>query len=222
MQFTFNHQTTANPIPVENEKIMVTIEPAELLNDYANNFVAEGYRKNPLLAQVVNITAEEVAQYARYLLKARIQHVNGDFSSFRDQNLLFVPAWIEYTISNVGELTVRELGLTFIPNMEGDTISYDEAKLISDKIRKFEGTLQVVTTAFPKDKSGDPDLMTTAVISNYVRSTKELQHPVTTYLTAFLGMKLREENAFKVLYRIQYDDINYLARALDSEGSVIC
>ena len=64
--------------------------------------------------------------------------------------------------------------------------------------------------------------MTTALIADYVRATKELAHPVTTYLTAFLGLKLREENAFKVLYRVQYDDLSYLAQALDSEGPNIC
>lgn len=222
-QFNFNmDKVTQNPIPVTNSTIEVSLNPHDLLSDYAKNFVAEGQRKHPLLSDKVALTAKEVYDYSLYLLKSRIEHVHGNFRNFRSQQLLFVPAWIEYTIANIGVLVVKELGLTFIPTFEVETITHDEAKLISDKIKMFEGTLQVVTTAFPKDINGDQDLMTTAIISDYVRSTKEIAHPVTTYLTAFLGLKLREENTFGILYRIQYDDISYLARALDSEGGVIC
>ena len=221
-KFSFRQNTTAKPTAVENERLEVLIQPQELLADYAKNFVSEGFRKHPLLAQQVNISAEEVFNYAKYLLNTRIQHVNGDRRQFRDHQLLFVPAWIEYTISNIGVLVIRELGLTFVPVMDEPVISYEEARDISRKVQMFEGTLQVVTNAFPNDTNGDQDLMTTAIIANYVRSSKELVHPVTTYLTAFLGLKLREENAFSVLYRVQYDDISYLRQALDSEGSVIC
>ena len=124
----------------------------------------------------------------------------------------------------MGKLIIRDLGLTFVPKWDESlvTITDDEAKVISERIAMFEDVLQIVKNAFPNDDIGDQDLMTTALIADYVRATKELAHPVTTYLTAFLGLKLREENAFKVLYRVQYDDLSYLAQALDSEGPNIC
>lgn len=220
--FQFKNNVTVKPVGVTNQTIEVLLQPEELLNDYSKNFVSEGHRKHPLLAQTVDLQPEEVQEYAKYLLYARIRHVNGDSKDFRIMQHLFVPVWIEYTISNIGMLIIKELGLTFTPSMEPSEMTYDEARQISDKIRMFEEVLQVTDHAFPREREGNADLMTTAVIADYVRSTKELTHPVTTYLTAFLGMKIREENAFGVLYRVQYDDINYLQRALDSEREVIC
>lgn len=222
MEFKYKQNVTQKPVAVTNQEIQVVLQPEELLNDYSRNFVSEGERKHVLLAQTVQLTPEEVQEYARYLLYARVQQVHGELKNYRMMQLLFVPVWIEYTISNIGVLIIKELGLTFIPTMEASTMTYGEAKIISDKIRMFDGVLQVTDHAFPNEREGDADLMTTAVIADYVRSTKELMHPVTTYLTAFLGMKIREENAFSVLYRIQYDDISYLQRALDSEREVIC
>lgn len=215
-------KVTGSPIPVANQEVIVDIDPQLLLHDYAANFVSEGYRKHPLLAKSIALTAEEVSKYAEYLLESRIQHVNGNRRDFREQQLLFVPAWIEYTISQVGVYVNKAQGLTFVPAMKASDISLDEAREISNKIRAFEGTLQVVTSAFPNHNNGDEDLMTTAVITDYVRSPRQMSHPLTSYLTAFLGMKLREENVFGILYRVQYDDIEYLRRALDSEGANIC
>lgn len=221
---TINLNLDVKPTSVQNEIVEVIVNPSDLLASYAKNFVNEALRKHPLLAEQVSLTDTEVQEYAKYLLRQRVEHVNGNRKSARFVNLLYVPVWIEYTISNVGKLIIRDLGLTFVPKWDEDlaTITDSEAKAISERIAMFEDVLQIVKNAFPNDDIGDQDLMTTALIADYVRATKELAHPVTTYLTAFLGLKLREENAFKVLYRVQYDDLSYLAQALDSEGPNIC
>ena len=221
---TINLNLDVKPTSVQNETVEVIVNPSDLLASYAKNFVNEALRKHPLLAEQVSLTDTEVQEYAKYLLRQRVEHVNGNRKSARFVNLLYVPVWIEYTISNVGKLIIRDLGLTFVPKWDENltTITDSEAKAISERIAMFEDVLQIVKNAFPNDDIGDQDLMTTALIADYVRATKELAHPVTTYLTAFLGLKLREENAFKVLYRVQYDDLSYLAQALDSEGPNIC
>ena len=52
------------------------------------------------------------------------------------------------------------------------------------------------------------------MIADYVRSLKAVTHVASTYVTAFLGMRLKEEIAMSALYRIQYDDIEFIATAL--------
>lgn len=217
MKDKLNFTDAVKPTAAKSETIEVVIDPKTILSNYAVNFVSEGFRKHPLLANSMKLQASEVRDYALYLLKLRVDMVNGDHSKNRIARSLFVPAWLQYTISNIGTFEIRELGLIFTPVISVDTISDEEAMAISNRIGAFVDTLQIHQDAFPRDTKGDQDVMTTALIADYVRAVKQVSHPVATYVTAFLGLKLREENAFALLYRVQYDDVNYLQHALDAE-----
>lgn len=77
--------------------------------------------------------------------------------------------------------------------------------------------LQIVQDGMPRSSDGNVDVMSTALIAGYVRSLKRVEHVAATYVTAFLGMKLKEEVAMQTLYRVQYDDIEFIATALTSQ-----
>lgn len=205
---------SAGPIPAKMETIKVQVNPEIMVDSYAEAFVKEGIRKNPLLAERVGLKNEEMKQYARFILKQRVLSVYGDCSLYRQLKPLYIPSYLQYAISMIGEVTIRHKGIHIVPVMEEEVISIEEARAISDKIAAFEGTLQVVRDAMPRDPKGDVDTMSTALIADYAMSIEKVEHESSAYVASFLGFKLQEELAFKVLYRTQYDDLDYISSAI--------
>lgn len=192
-----------------------------LTGQFGKAFVNETYRVNPLRAEQVKLTAQEVQDYAHYLMTKRVQIVNNDCPDFRKLKVLYIPSWIQYCLAMVGRLVKRDVGLLIVPEMENpSTMSFEEAVKISDRIGAFEDDLQIVKDAMPRTLDGDDDVMSTALIADYVRALKPVQHVASTYVATFLGMKLKEEMAFKALYRVQYDDIDYIASTLTSAREI--
>jgi hypothetical protein len=212
---------SAKPTSVLAETIKVTINGA-LFGDFGKAFVREAYRVNPLRAEQVEITEDEVSNYCYYLLDKRIECVNGDCKDYRKLKQLYIPCWIQYNLSMIGRVIDRAYGLVFEPESESkSTMTYEEALAISNKIGAFEDDLQIVQDAMPRSVEGDKDVMSTALVADYVRSIRPVEHVSSTYVTAFMGMKLREEAAFKVLYRVQYDDVNFIAASILNERRVV-
>lgn len=212
--------TGAKPTSIPMEIIEVQISSDNLLGNYAKAFVAEAFRVAPLKAQQLNLTMEEVSSYCNYLLYQRILSVKGDCKDFRKLKVLYVPIWIQYNLSMIGEVVIREKGLRMVPTMEASNMTFEEAVAISEKIGSLENDLQIVQDAMPRDPKGNKDVMSTALIAGYVRSIEKVEHVASTYVTAFLGMKLKEEAAMQVLYRIQYDDVAYIASVLTTEKRI--
>lgn len=214
--FTNLELISSKPTSVEMETIQVEISEMNLFGDFAHAFVAEATRVSPLTMDKVNLTEAEMRKYIDYLTYQRIQCVKGECNDYRKIKLLFIPSWIQYNLSMIGRVIIREVGLNLEPIMEkpDQMLTYQEAVLISDKISAFEGSLQMVQDAMPRSPYGDRDVMSTALVAGYVRSLAPVEHVASTYVTAFMGMKLKEEQAMKVLYRIQYDDYEFIRSAI--------
>lgn len=211
--------TSSNPCPVTTETIVVELTDSNLFDGYAKAFVNETYRVNPLKAEKVQLTEEELTRYVQYLVFQRIQCVKMDCPDYRKLKVLYIPVWIQYVISMIGQVNLRDKGLKLEPEYTkpDDLMKFDEALAVSDKIAAFESELQVVVDAMPRSIEGDADVMTTAMIDGYVRAMSKVGHVSATYVTAFMGMKLKEEAAFKVLYRVQYDDIAFITSVLTKQ-----
>jgi hypothetical protein len=209
------------PIPVVMEDIHVQLDPSIMVDDYARAFVEEAARKSPLMADRVNLTAEEMINYARYLLRQRVLCIENKCADYRNLKLLYIPSFLQYAISMVGDVVIRDRGLHLIPEYEEEVISFSEALKISNKVGEFDTVLQVVRDAMPRDSKGDVDTMSTALIASYARSLTKVQHEASVYIASFLGFKLKEEQAMKVLYRVQYDDINYIISAIMSRKEIL-
>lgn len=205
---------SAKPTSVPMETIHVEISTENLLGDYAKAFVKEAYRVNPLRAEQVDLTEEEMLQYANYLVAKRVECVYGECKDFRKLKALYIPSYLQYTMAMIGRVIIRDKGLTLLPVCQFDVINYEQALAISEKVGMFEDDLQIVQDAMPRDTSGDKDVMSTALIAGYVRSLEKVEHVSSTYVTAFLGMKLQEEVAMSALYRVQYDDVAFIQSAL--------
>lgn len=209
---------TAKPISVPMELVEIQISSADLVADYAKAFVSEAYRVNPRKAEQVKLTAEELLAYADFLLTQRVDCVKGVCKDFRRLKVLYIPSYLQYVLSMIGEFIDREMGLKFVPVMaKRSELTLKQAIAISEKVGSFIDDLQVVQDAMPRDPKGDKDVMSTALIAGYVRAYVKVDHPAATYVTAFLNMQLKKEAAFKALYRIQYDDYDFISMALTSQ-----
>lgn len=208
---------TSVPIGITTEVIDVTVEGSELLSSYAKAFVAEAHRVNPLKAEQVNLTQEELISYVTYLLAKRVECVHNECRDFRKLKVLYMPAYVQYVLSRVGEVTMRDIGLKFIPSFNGEVkLTFEQAVEISEKVGSLDD-LQIVRDAMPRTIEGDPDVMSTMLISGFMRSLKPVKHVASTYVSAFLKCQLERDCALSALFRVQYDDYKFILSALTSQ-----
>jgi hypothetical protein len=202
------------PTARQNDLVEVCIEPNHVLGNFSKAFVTEAERRNPLTFDRVGLTELEVESYAHYLMTKRVESVRQECKDFRKLKVLWIPSFVQYALRLVGQVTIYGEGLILTPIMkEASVMTFAQALEISEKIGAFCSDLQLVQDAMPRDIQGNLDVMSTALIAGYVCARKEV-HVAATYVCAFLGLKLQQEAAFQVLYRLRYDDLDYLASAL--------
>lgn len=210
------------PISVPMATIEVEVTSQDMVKDYADSFVKEANRVSPELNAQVGLTAKEMEDYAQYLLIQRIAYVDGNCPEWRHLKTLYIPVFLQFALRMIGVVVIRDRGLTLRPVIEEKTeMTWEQAHAISEKVGSFEGRLQIVLDAMPREDTGDESVMSTALIAGYVRSMRKVDHVADTYVSAFLGMKLHEEQAFSVLYRVQYDDIDFIRTALTQNRKLL-
>lgn len=210
---------TAKPIPVPVDIIEVEVSIDQMVTNYGKAFLKEAQRKNPLMVDRVDLTVKEITDYCDYLLCMRVKSVHNECPDFRKLKLLYIPAYVQYCLTMIGEVHLRDRGLKLMPvfDQNKEVISFDEALQISEKIGLFVDDLCIVQDAMPRETQGNVDVMSTALIAGYMRSLAPVKHVAATYAAAFMNMKLKQETAFAALYRVQYDDIGYIVAALSTQ-----
>jgi hypothetical protein len=201
------------PTSLPMEKVEVVISAENLLGDYARGFIKRCRERHPLRAESLGITEEEVMKYCEFLLQRRVAFVDGSITDSRKLKVLAIPAFIQYCLENVGLVRLIDKGLTLVPVFKGKVITLDEAIVISEKIASFETITAVVFDAMPRDQYGNQEVMSMALIAGYVRGMEKVS-PVHSYISAFLGLKLAKENVYSCLYRVVYDDVEFIRSAL--------
>ena len=206
---------SVKPTSIPMEKIEVGIGLSEMVSDYGKAFVKEAWRKNPLRMEQISLTPEEMTDYCDYLFTKRIESIQDSCADWRKLKNLYIPAYVQYAMSMIGKVTIRNRGIQLIPvDNHPSKMTFDQALAISDKIGMLLDDLQIVKDAMPRSEDGNIDVMSTALIAGYVRSLGEVGHVSATYVTAFMDMKLKQETAFQTLYRVQYDDVDFIQAAL--------
>lgn len=227
MNFENLDLTGIRPTSVPLETIEVSIDPAVMVDDYAKAFRLELLRNEPRRFEQVNLTEEEIIKYCRYILRQRIACVTDTCKDWRIIKNLWIPIFIQYSISLVGLVIIPERGLKLMPVMdktdEVEELSLSEALEISGRIGLFSKTVQMRLDAMPRSKYGDQDTMSCALIAGYVRTLAPsgVEHPVATYIAAFMGFSIKREREFAVLYRVQYDDLEFIRAALTNNRTVM-
>lgn len=215
------------------EKIHVAIDPKVMIGNFAQSYRNELRRRNFEKYDSDPLTVEEFNLYFQRLVKLRIMSVEDDCPDWRQARQLYIPSWIEAVISMLGKVVDTERGMVIIPSFElewtyrdkkidGSKGTIDEMLDFSLRLGSFrEDGLVLHKDAFPRVPDGDKDVMMMAIIDGYVKSQLKVAHPIAGYIAGFLGMKLQQEQTFKLLYRVRYDDINYITEMLLREEMVL-
>lgn len=220
------------PTTAKCDDIKVQINPELMVKDFATSYYHEMQRRNPLKAAALvdqakaragveegNPLIDELYYYFQGLLKIRVESVHNNCPNWRRAKVLYIPAWIETAICNVGRVVDVAHGLVFLPQFE---FAYDIDKMIviSNMLESFTTDGIVMhRDAFPRGPEGNADVMSLAIINDFVQGMNVVP-PVASYITAFLGMKLCTMGVFETLYRVRYDDVNFIKTMLINESSI--
>lgn len=209
------------PTSVKMDVATVEVHPEFMIADFAKAYVRELTRRNPIRYQASGLTVEDLDAYFQALVVMRVQSINDAFPRWREAKLLNVPAWIEFVLTCVGEVMDTDRGLHIKVTCD-QTYDFAKALDVSEKLRAFKADgVVLLKDVFPRTAEGDVETMTMAIIDNYVCSQTKEAHPIASYVAAYLGFKLQEEVSFKMLYRVRYDDVDYIRTQLLQSEEVV-
>jgi hypothetical protein len=232
----------STPMPREIIKIEVEIGNGAIpINDYAKGLhdaLCFNAYHSMLPNQPLSITVDEILWYLEALLEIRVSVINQEFKDRYLLKNLFIPSFFQMILSLIGKVHIRERGIELIPIwkknsssnpnpvlQEGKGQLFPAAKSalidISNKFGYYERAIHLEKAAMPSNPEGDHDLMMTAVIDGYVCSLNPVSHGFFTYASAFLRMTLAREASFKVLYQIQYDDVELISSYLAQRREIL-
>lgn len=208
-------------ISIPMETVYVTINTKDLLGDFVRGFIRELTVRNPWRSEQITLTEGELLKYIEYLLTCRVKYVNGESVPWQQLKALWIPSFIQFILTMIGEVEDRDYGFRLMPAMNANSkLKFEDALATSQKLSTLADDFDMVKDAMPRSHEGNINVMSSAVIGEYVRSYRKTEHPVYTYVAAMLNLKLKEEAALSALYRFQYDDVNFIHTALSVTRSL--
>lgn len=223
--------------------ITLKIDPKFMIGEYADAFAKDLHRRNPLryeaiekqLSQLMNekdeahesglvkdiqvgTFSEEIEYYVIGLLKLRVQVVYDECREWRRAKRLGIPPYIQFVLSMVGRVIDTTHGRKFVPEID-ELSEFDMNRLlrISSILRTFEDDgVVLLFDSMPRSKDGDADAMSYAIIDSYVKGIDRTE-VAKSYVSAFLGMKLKKESEFKAIYSVRYDNADFVKDCLIDE-----
>lgn len=203
---------TKSSTPIPTEKIEVEVSTDALVTNYCHAMVMRMITQAGKVYEQIPIQEEELETYLAYLLWKRCEQCGNGCKDYGRLKTLWIPSYWQFVLSMIGRLTKRSYAITVIPVSVGDCpLTFEEAKAISDKLGEYEMVLHMERASMPTGTEGDEDVMSSALIANTVRSMSLTMHPAMSYVVAIANMKLKQETAFRALYRAQYDDLGAIA-----------
>lgn len=210
-----------SPVPVRNLHVQVSVEGLIAFN---KSFVCEGERKNPLTADKVQLTEQELLEYERFLLVNRIDLVDGKCKIFQNLKRLAMPCFVERVLTDVGRVIIRDHGLDIHPTIDEELrkniITLAQAIEISNKIDAFYDDLAVVAGAMPASEEGNPQTMTLCLIQDYVVGMGDYDDPLVEYIV-FALQSMLEETEYNSLYFMRYDDVKTIEANISALGRAL-
>lgn len=220
-----DREKAIKPVPAAYETIEVEVSLESIFNEYMDALLwkVQTDPRGSKLDEQLHLSGEDVRMYLGYILQQRVLRCNGGKVNFTLLNELWVPSFFITAMSLIGNYSDPQTGLTFrLKTSDSTEYSEEEIQKIAFKFAMLRDVIQSVRGAAPRSTDGDPEVMTTACIGNHVRSMAEVSHPLMTYFTAFLSAKVAEEVGMKGLYKLQYDNLDYLANVFRTQGLCLC
>jgi len=207
------------PSPTSYDELEVVIQPDRLIGSYAKALIDQTWSVNEPMAARVGLSEEELTSYLTFLIVQRVLWVNGEAKERNKLQLLWIPAFADLILTEIGTVHVRDFGITIVPKLNStEAITFDEAKVISDKLGRFAEYITMFTNQFPRRLEGDLEVMSTALIDGYLKSFTTKVTPSSRFIAAYLGNQLRAKEALRGLFRVSYEPIDYINQ---TSGSLV-
>lgn len=216
----FNLDYGTKPTTTKLDYIDFEIHPETMVDDYADAYLRELRRRNPLKFIAVKDKLADIKTYFRGILKIRVQSITNDCPVWRQAKRLVIPAWLQFVISQIGQIVDYEYGLVITPKFDFD---YDISEMLefSNILESFMNDgVSMFKDAFPRDHKGDTEVMKMAVLDGYVKSMTSNSHPLSSYVNAFVGAKVSSVIECSMLYRVRYDDVSFIRSMLLNDSSI--
>jgi hypothetical protein len=212
----------SRPVGIKVEEVKLSFS-LSMFGDYAKAYYNEIERRNIRKLEATGLTVADLETYFKSLFIIRIKSIqDGGFKDWRQARLLFIPAWIQMVISQYGILNKPEHGIRIVPTIE-ETVNITELLRISGILSTFvDDGMFMVKDGFPRSNDGDQDVMMMAVFDNQVRGIirSDEPNPLAQLVAAFTSAKIEQDTTFKALYRISYDEIDFIKSMLMNDRRV--
>lgn len=219
----------SKPIPATHHQVVVELHMTDMANAYVQGILFEMARVMPNQWDMMPISSEEMHNYIIYIISERVKAIHGSCANWRADKELWIPSFIQYLISQMGEVFVADKGILVTCEL-ADKVDYslEDALKVNQKLRLYAEEMKSFhQDAFPRGKEGSLDFMVTAVIEGVVRSLSVLSHPAVTLLTAFTDMRVVRvddqdaDSVFLERYDQRYDEVPYIKSVFSSQAGVI-
>lgn len=218
------------------QTVEIMIDPAFMMQDYGEAVIRDLQRRNPVRFDAVSKQIENdellnpseekssftdiMKNYVSDLAKIRIQSVQGTCNIWREAKELGIPPYIQFALSLIGSVIDLDNGRKFVPCIESPDLCMSTKQLtrVTDYLRSFTSDgIVLLYDAFPRSKDGDKEAMSYAILDGFIKGQQKTSNPAKSYVAAFLGMKIKQENEFKCLYSVQYDNVDFVKDRLIEE-----
>lgn len=198
--------------PVSHEKVKVSFSKG-ILPEFAKTYVSAMNTKLSYRGSSLQFDAIKLQKYLNTILKYRIDSVNGSRNLPPHARRLMVPALYALSITQVGVVYDKDLGVELTPVLDkdfDDFMSDEEAINFSRELLIVEDLGFELVEGLPRDQKGGADFMYFHMSETSILRHDKKAHPGIAVLTAFFHMKqLENVLSFRVSYGLisEYEEM---------------
>jgi len=213
--FKANPQTHSDVIRVSH-----IIHDTEAMESFAQLVVSVIGAEKPLQLQATGLTADEIHAFNKFIIAQRVLCLESKCKMWNDLKKLSVLLLPEAAMDGIGQYLDRNRGYHHFVSLEEkfETPGYSikDARETSLRLSYFEDILALRKDAMPRQVDGVPEVMSSAIFANRVKSIFEHKNEDAEFITVFLGMTADHEDHFRALC----DDLDYIEGGLRSSSYI--
>lgn len=186
-------------------KMEIPVIPA--VEGYATKLSEEIFSKDAQLAVALPLDVAEACDYFLFLIKSRVQIVNGTCKCKNELKLLYVPNFIELLLSLIGVARDPDSNIVYEPQLHEEWDAWDkknygidEAKAFSQKLALYHNCLPMSQHGVKFEPEGNLEFMSSCIMNRMgdtrVCFVQKPSHPSLQYLAAFVGLQCDEDDPY--------------------------
>lgn len=173
-------------------EVEITLHPedSEVFGSYVDQLARSIDQECSIRRMDSPVSKQELEDYVRALLEARVRNVRGEKSDFTSRDDLIVPSFFSIILENVGLAYEPTLEIKLVPKIEyKNPLKLEGVKEISRKLRSLGQFGFQYALSLPRDSRGSWDFMAMQWANDAVTRHDKLAHPAYALLASVLALK---------------------------------